>query len=98
MHIRYLRAHYDVVPLEDLISTGSDNACAITFDDGWRDNYVTAFPILRAHGVPATIFLATNLVGTDRLAVAGPHLLLHPPGFAHRVLRGLRIRMATRGR
>ncbi len=64
MHIRYLRAHYDVLPLEELISTEADNACAITFDDGWRDNYVTAFPILRAHGVPATIFLATGLVGT----------------------------------
>lgn len=66
MHLRYLLAHYDVVPLEDLISRQQGDACAITFDDGWRDNYVTAFPILRAHGVPATIFLATNLVGSTR--------------------------------
>jgi peptidoglycan/xylan/chitin deacetylase (PgdA/CDA1 family) len=66
MHIRYLLAHYDVLPLEDLISRRKGDACAITFDDGWRDNYVTALPILRAHGVPATIFLATNLVGSTR--------------------------------
>jgi peptidoglycan/xylan/chitin deacetylase (PgdA/CDA1 family) len=66
MHIRHLLAHYDVVPLEDLISRQEGHACAITFDDGWRDNYVTAFPILRAYGVPATIFLATNRVGAER--------------------------------
>ncbi len=66
MHIRHLLAHYDVVPLDDLITRNEGNACAITFDDGWRDNYLNAYPILRAHRVPATIFLATNLVGTTR--------------------------------
>jgi len=39
----------------------------VTFDDGYRDNYEVAFPILRAHGIRAAFFLATAFVGARRL-------------------------------
>ncbi len=64
--VRYLRRHYRLMGLSQLgqaIREGREvprNAAAITFDDGYRDNYLHAYPILKKHGVPATIFLATS--------------------------------------
>jgi len=42
-------------------------AALITFDDGYRDNFETAAPILRERGIPATFFLPTAFLETPRL-------------------------------
>ena len=80
-HMAYLKKQFTILPIERLVEmrqTGrleqGRSYCAVTFDDGWRDNYQYAFPLLKKYGVPATVFLATDYIGTanwfwpDRLA------------------------------
>jgi peptidoglycan/xylan/chitin deacetylase (PgdA/CDA1 family) len=38
---------------------------ALTFDDGYVDNYTVMFPLLKQYNAKATIFVITNLIGTD---------------------------------
>lgn len=68
-HMQYINEHYHVIALEELMKNpGVENACIVTFDDGWYDNYKYALPVLKKYSIPATIFLATNLIGTNTWA------------------------------
>ena len=41
-------------------------AVAITVDDGWRSFYEIGFPILKRHGIPATLFVYTDFIGGSK--------------------------------
>ncbi|MFI5362181.1 MAG: polysaccharide deacetylase family protein [Elusimicrobiota bacterium] len=68
-----LKRRYPIVDLAKAVDIVHGRATAgaasvlLTFDDGYRDNYDLAFPVLRAHGVSATFFLPTAFVGSDVL-------------------------------
>ena len=67
-----LARYFCVLPLQELAVRALEgdlppNAVAITFDDGYRDNYLQAFPILQRYGLKATFFLATDVIGTGKI-------------------------------
>jgi glycosyltransferase involved in cell wall biosynthesis/peptidoglycan/xylan/chitin deacetylase (PgdA/CDA1 family) len=72
LFIDWLSERYRVLPLQDLVQAyqarqnGNKPYCALTFDDGWHDNFLHAFPILHQRRLPATIFLPVRFIGTDR--------------------------------
>jgi peptidoglycan/xylan/chitin deacetylase (PgdA/CDA1 family) len=69
--IDFLRANYRIVTMNDVIRAiregrgVPERAALITFDDGLKNNYTVAFPLLQRLGVPATIFLTVGLIGTS---------------------------------
>lgn len=71
--VSYLARHTSVIALEQFICSVRDripiprNSTIITFDDGYKDNFTCAYPILKKYGMPATFFLATDYIGTGRV-------------------------------
>jgi peptidoglycan/xylan/chitin deacetylase (PgdA/CDA1 family) len=69
-YCRFFKRHFKVVPLRELVAKLESSAplnreLAITFDDGYRDNFENAAPVLERLGLPATFFIVTQWMGTD---------------------------------
>lgn len=74
-HLAYLRqAGYQTITFQQLIYALSQKATLparpiiITFDDGYRDNYDNAFPLLRQYGYTATFFVFTQPIDSNNVS------------------------------
>ncbi|MGH1571267.1 polysaccharide deacetylase family protein [Methylobacterium sp. P31] len=69
--VRWLARHRHPLTLDafvDALAAGtlSPHAVAVTFDDGYLDNLLHAYPVLQRERVPATLFLATGFTAEGR--------------------------------
>ncbi|HVX67448.1 MAG TPA: polysaccharide deacetylase family protein [Bryobacteraceae bacterium] len=90
---RHLRQFYRPVSLSEAAQAWREgrplpaNAVAVTVDDGYRDFYDIAYPVFRAHEIPAIVYLVTDFMDgklwlwPDRLRYAlehaGPRAAVH---------------------
>ena len=70
--VSYMKRWFAMPPSEELLRSlarrsFADPTVLLTFDDGYRDNYEVAFPVLRELKVPACFFVVTGLLDAPRL-------------------------------
>jgi peptidoglycan/xylan/chitin deacetylase (PgdA/CDA1 family) len=66
-HIKWMRSIGEIVTADSVMEKSRHPKFVVTFDDGWRDNYDYAFPILNKYAVPAVVFISTDNIDQDRL-------------------------------
>jgi peptidoglycan/xylan/chitin deacetylase (PgdA/CDA1 family) len=96
--LEWVGRHFRFVSLDELGrqlesgGAGERPLAAVTFDDGYRDVYEHAFPLLQRMGIPGAVFVVTDLVGTDRLMMHDrvhllvTHLLAESPSARARLI------------
>lgn len=72
VQMQLLEKRYRPFTLSEAIRRLSDHSLpsrsvVVTFDDGYRDNYDVALPILQRHSIPATFFVASGFLGGGRM-------------------------------
>ena len=58
---RHLATYYRPVSLSTALRERPSNAVVVTIDDGYRDFVTNAWPIFKAHSIPALVYVATDL-------------------------------------
>src|SRR3989344_8588294 len=63
--MEYLKKNYNVVTLQEAIKDMSKKQVAITFDDGYKNNYLYAYPVLKKLKLKATVFVTYDFISKD---------------------------------
>ncbi len=106
-HLEWIGRRFRFVSLDELgerVERGGEfdgPVAAVTFDDGYRDVYENAFPLLQGKGIPAAVFVVTDLIGTSRVQIYDRLYLLLEQAFSRResprrALGGLLDRLGMR--
>src|SRR4030065_48309 len=72
--IKYLSKSYNIISIHDLAAHIKKktpflpNSVVITFDDGLKNNFINAFPILQKYKVKTTVFLTTGYIDTLKIS------------------------------
>lgn len=70
-HLEVLRKYAHPISLRQLAQARQEGtiphrAVALTFDDGYANNFYNAKPLLEQYNIPATVFVTTGYIGRDR--------------------------------
>lgn len=106
--IAYLIRNFNIVSIDKILDECryrtqlEDDTIAITFDDGYKDNYTHAYPILKKYNAPFTIFVSTGYIDTTNMLTKEEIAAMHKDKITfgghtvtHKVLSGLNREAAT---
>src|SRR5262249_10543109 len=80
------KAGYHTISLDtymDALQKGAalpDKPIILTFDDGYRDNYDNAFPLLKKYGMTGTFYIVTGRVGNKNFVTWDDLTAMHNAG------------------
>ncbi len=69
--MKFIKQKYNVLSMDEVVEIHKNkdayppNSVAVTFDDGFRNNYSVAAPILEKYRVPATFYITSGIINTD---------------------------------
>jgi peptidoglycan/xylan/chitin deacetylase (PgdA/CDA1 family) len=78
LQMKYLAENFNVISLTEFCRFRAEGrtlparSIIVTFDDGYEDNYLYAFPVLKKFNIPATIFLTTGFI-EGKVDIAGKY-------------------------
>jgi peptidoglycan/xylan/chitin deacetylase (PgdA/CDA1 family) len=72
-HMMFIKNNCNVLTIDDIVEIHKNNekwpknSVVVTFDDGFKNNYTTAVPILKKLNVPATFYVCSGMIETNKM-------------------------------